>query len=223
MKQLARIFASAILLTISFLPLAVASARAQTVDAVDPALRQRIDRIARQVLDQTGVPSASLAVVQHGKLVYTHAYGSARSLLNDSRRPRHARDALLHRLHLQAIHRRGHSAAPGRGQALPRRPGRQVHSRPHPRQRSHHPPDSLPHLRLPGLLARGLRHDPHARSRERPADPRHLGQKAARLRARNPVAVLQHQLRHRRPHRGNRSPARPSWTFSPAASSAPWA
>ena len=38
----------------------------------------------------------------------------------------------------------------------------------------------------------------------RAAHPRHLGQKAARLRARHAVAVLQHQLRHRRPHRRNR-------------------
>ena len=51
---------------------------AQTVDSIDPALRAKIDRIADQVLQQTGVPSASVAVVQHGKLVYTHAYGLAR-------------------------------------------------------------------------------------------------------------------------------------------------
>ena len=51
---------------------------AQTVDTVDPALKNRIDRIAVQVLEQTGVPSASVAIVQHGKLVYTHAYGRAR-------------------------------------------------------------------------------------------------------------------------------------------------
>ena len=50
----------------------------QTVDTIDPALRSRVDRIAAQVLRQTGVPSASVAVVQHGKLVYTHAYGKAR-------------------------------------------------------------------------------------------------------------------------------------------------
>ena len=48
------------------------------VDTIDPALRARIDRIAAQVLAQTGVPSASVAVVQHGKLVYTQAYGLAR-------------------------------------------------------------------------------------------------------------------------------------------------
>jgi CubicO group peptidase (beta-lactamase class C family) len=53
-------------------------AHAQTVDSIAPGLRSRIDRIAAQVLEQTGVPSASLAVVKDGKLVYTHAYGSAR-------------------------------------------------------------------------------------------------------------------------------------------------
>jgi D-alanyl-D-alanine carboxypeptidase len=51
---------------------------AQTVDTIDPALRGRIDRIASQVLEQTGVPSASVAIVKGDKLVYTHAYGSAR-------------------------------------------------------------------------------------------------------------------------------------------------
>ena len=51
---------------------------AQTVDQIDPALRSQVDRIAAQVLEATGVPSASIAVVQHGKLVYTNAYGDAR-------------------------------------------------------------------------------------------------------------------------------------------------
>jgi len=58
-------------------------APAQTVDTVSPELRSQIDRIAAQVLEATGVPSASVAIVQHGKLVYTHAYGSAR-LATDS-------------------------------------------------------------------------------------------------------------------------------------------
>jgi D-alanyl-D-alanine carboxypeptidase len=50
---------------------------AQTVDTIDPALKARVDRIAQGVLEQRGVPSASVAVVQGGKLVYTHGYGLA--------------------------------------------------------------------------------------------------------------------------------------------------
>jgi CubicO group peptidase (beta-lactamase class C family) len=70
-----QIFDWAILLA---LLLGAPSAPAQAVDSMAPALRDRIDRIAAQVLEQTGVPSASVAVVQHGKLVYTQAYGKAR-------------------------------------------------------------------------------------------------------------------------------------------------
>ncbi len=58
--------------------LASTASPAQVVDAIAPALRSRIDRIATQILEQTGVPSASIAVVQHGQLVYTHAFGVAR-------------------------------------------------------------------------------------------------------------------------------------------------
>jgi D-alanyl-D-alanine carboxypeptidase len=50
---------------------------AQTVDTIDPALKAKIDRIAAGVMEQRGVPSASIVVVEHGKLVYTHAYGRA--------------------------------------------------------------------------------------------------------------------------------------------------
>jgi D-alanyl-D-alanine carboxypeptidase len=66
------------LLTCGILLLSLsATAHAQTVDTLEPALKARVDRIAAQALEQTGVPSASVAVVQHGKLVYTHAYGKA--------------------------------------------------------------------------------------------------------------------------------------------------
>jgi CubicO group peptidase (beta-lactamase class C family) len=61
-----------------------AALSAQTVDTLDPALKARVDRIAAQVLEQTGVPSASVAVVQHGKLAYTHAYGFARLAADNS-------------------------------------------------------------------------------------------------------------------------------------------
>jgi D-alanyl-D-alanine carboxypeptidase len=56
---------------------ALISAHSQIVDTIDPALRARIDVIATQVIEQRGVPSASIAVVKGGKLVYTHAYGKA--------------------------------------------------------------------------------------------------------------------------------------------------
>ncbi len=63
---------------LALLAFAVALAlRAQTVDTIDPALKARIDRVAEQVLALRGIPSASISVVQGGKLVYTHAYGFA--------------------------------------------------------------------------------------------------------------------------------------------------
>ena len=40
-------------------------------------MKARVDAIAAGVLEQRGVPSASIAAVQGGKLVYTHAYGRA--------------------------------------------------------------------------------------------------------------------------------------------------
>jgi CubicO group peptidase (beta-lactamase class C family) len=42
------------------------------------SLPARVDSIANAVLASTGVPSASVAVVMHGKLAYAHAYGSAK-------------------------------------------------------------------------------------------------------------------------------------------------
>ena len=76
MKQPGRFFGSAILLTM--LILSLAGAHAQTIEIIDQALRSRVDRIAAQVLEETGVPSASVAIVKGGKLAYTHAFGSAR-------------------------------------------------------------------------------------------------------------------------------------------------
>ncbi len=43
-----------------------------------PAETAAIDAAARQALQLTGVPAASIAVVKHGAIVYTHAYGMAR-------------------------------------------------------------------------------------------------------------------------------------------------
>ena len=52
--------------------------RSLAVNDIGADLRGRIDATADQVLEQTGVPSASVAVVQHGRIVYTHGYGKAK-------------------------------------------------------------------------------------------------------------------------------------------------
>ena len=55
------------------------AARAQTAGPGLPAAaRDKIDQIAQEVLTRTGVPSASLAVVQDGRIAYVKAYGAAR-------------------------------------------------------------------------------------------------------------------------------------------------
>src|ERR1700691_667224 len=56
-----------------------ASAPAQlAVDKLPPDLAQKLDQTAEQALAQTGVPSASVAIVQNGEIAYTKGYGKAR-------------------------------------------------------------------------------------------------------------------------------------------------
>jgi len=51
---------------------------AQTESSLTSQVRASIDEIAQQVLKTTGVPSASVAVVQDGKIAYLQAYGAAK-------------------------------------------------------------------------------------------------------------------------------------------------
>ncbi|HEX8710627.1 MAG TPA: serine hydrolase domain-containing protein [Terracidiphilus sp.] len=76
MKSLATRAGGALVLLLFIAP-GMHCAAGQTVDAIDAALRTQIDTVANEVLQKTGVPSASLAVVQHGKLAYKRAYGLA--------------------------------------------------------------------------------------------------------------------------------------------------
>lgn len=64
-------FALVILLSLIACP-----ASAQTQLSAD--LRENIDKLAAEALAQTGVPSASVAVVKDGQIVYSKAYGNAR-------------------------------------------------------------------------------------------------------------------------------------------------
>src|SRR5215469_3716974 len=63
---------------LSVLLLAVAAVHAQPDATFSAEQRANIDSIAHKVLETTGVPSASLAVVNDGKIVYAQAYGDAR-------------------------------------------------------------------------------------------------------------------------------------------------
>jgi D-alanyl-D-alanine carboxypeptidase len=64
------------------LPLALAilglQAFAQSGPTLSPELQRKIDQVARESLAQTGVPSASVAIVKDGQLAYLQAYGDAR-------------------------------------------------------------------------------------------------------------------------------------------------
>jgi len=51
---------------------------AQPISPLSAEQRANIDSIARKILETTGVPSASLAVVRDGQIVYAQAYGDAR-------------------------------------------------------------------------------------------------------------------------------------------------
>lgn len=63
-----------LLIAVILLSLAVV-ANAQDLS---PELRDKIDKLATAALASSGVPSASIAVVKDGKIVYLNAYGSAR-------------------------------------------------------------------------------------------------------------------------------------------------
>src|SRR6266852_5731433 len=48
------------------------------VIGLPPDLQEKIDKLATDTLAKTGVPSASIAIVKDGQIVYTKAYGDAR-------------------------------------------------------------------------------------------------------------------------------------------------
>ena len=52
--------------------------QAQTPAPADTALARKVDSIANQVLQATGVPSATVAVVKNGRVAYANAYGAAK-------------------------------------------------------------------------------------------------------------------------------------------------
>jgi D-alanyl-D-alanine carboxypeptidase len=63
---------------IAFLSSTTASlTQTQLGDQIDRQFRDNVDQIAKQVLESTGVPSASIAIVKNGTKAYIQAYGNA--------------------------------------------------------------------------------------------------------------------------------------------------
>jgi D-alanyl-D-alanine carboxypeptidase len=62
----------------ALISLAIPGAGTAAQATLPAALRAKIDSAAHEVLAATGAPSASVAIVREGKIVYANAYGSAR-------------------------------------------------------------------------------------------------------------------------------------------------
>jgi CubicO group peptidase (beta-lactamase class C family) len=58
--------------------LAASLLHAQVPAPISPRLREKVDATVRQALTTTGVPSASIAIVQNGAIAYLQAYGDGR-------------------------------------------------------------------------------------------------------------------------------------------------
>ena len=52
--------------------------QAQAPAPISAALREKVDAIVRKALTDTGIPSASIAIVQNGAITYLQAYGDGR-------------------------------------------------------------------------------------------------------------------------------------------------
>jgi len=61
-----------------FVLFAASLLEAQAPAPISPAVREKVDAVVRQALTTTGVPSASIAIVQGGAIAYLQAYGDAR-------------------------------------------------------------------------------------------------------------------------------------------------
>ena len=61
-----------------FILLAASLLEAQAPTPISAAVREKVDAIVRQALTGTGVPSASIAIVQGGAITYLQAYGDGR-------------------------------------------------------------------------------------------------------------------------------------------------
>jgi len=71
-------FGRFLFLFICLISLNISNKNVWAQSGLSPDLRDKIDKAAQDVLNQTGVPSASVAVVKDGEIAYLQAYGSVR-------------------------------------------------------------------------------------------------------------------------------------------------
>ena len=125
-------------------------------------MRTAIDAAANAALKESGAPGASIAVVRDGRIAYVQAYGDAQL---EPRTP--ARPAM--RYSIGSVSKQFTATAilmlAEEGKLSLDDPVSQLPARPDARERRHDPAAALAHLRLPGLLAAGLRAALHAPGR----------------------------------------------------------
>ena len=121
---------------------------------LSPELREKIDKVAANSLAKSGVPSASVAIVKDGQIVYVKAYGDARL------EPKTAATPEM-RYSIGSISKQFTAAAilllQEQGKLSLDDKVAKYHSRSDARQRSDNSPTAVAHVGLSGLLAAGLR------------------------------------------------------------------
>ena len=172
-----------------------ASSATEETNSLPLEVSKKIDEAATKMLSESGVPSASIAVVKDGKLAYTKAYGLA-----DIASHRPATTSMIYSI--GSISKQFTAAS----MLLLAEQGKLSLDDPVGRwlpeldagERSYDPPGALDDFRLPGLLATRLCHAFDDETRFAGGNLERLVAKAARFRAGNEMAIQQHELRRRR-------------------------
>ena len=165
------------------------AAPAAFAQALTPAETAQVDTIVTDTLAKSGVPSASIAIVRGGKIVYARAYGKQ----SETGATRDDAPYQIASISKQFTAAADPAVAAGR-QAEPRRSCFEIRPRHHPGRHGDYPPSVEPHRGAAGLLAAGLQLQGDGDPGHATADSGPLGQEAARFHAGHAVAIFQHWL-----------------------------
>ena len=166
MRTLTRVFACLLL----------SAAAALSAAELPGDARGTIDRKVAEVLKETGAPGASLAIVRDGAIVYAKAYGIARlgpPPLPAAESMRYSIGSISKQFTAAAILLLAEEGKVSLDDRVVRwLPG------PDAGEGRHDPPASLDDVRLPGLLAAGLRHAADEEARHGRGHPRRAGRRS---------------------------------------------